>query len=217
MGLCNLQRGASIFSAALGRQKIKNIVPTFKNSASDGWVWAREIRKGRKHWNPPCLQHLWESPTLCWCTSMVISEFPSGLALIDKLQSPWTTLLDFKGRIFLKKETNIMKPKINPCAWNVDVKPNTQEGREENWMGTAASRQSNTRYKIQDTISEQPQWQETSQNHTTGWQRVHRVPKPRQPENNPWWENGKCCFRGAEALISSQAPLASLAALWNLG
>lgn len=146
MGLCNPQRGASIFSAALERQKMKNIVPTFKNSAS-GRVWAREIRKEIEHRNPPCLQHLWESPMLCWCTSVVISEFPSGLALIDKLQSPWTTLLDFKGWVF-KKETKITKPKINPCVWNVDVKPNTQEGREENWMGRAVSRQRNTRCKI---------------------------------------------------------------------
>lgn len=52
MGLCNLQRGASIFSAALERQKMKNIVPTSKNPASDGWVWAMEIRKETEHLNP---------------------------------------------------------------------------------------------------------------------------------------------------------------------
>lgn len=111
MGLYNLQRGASIFSAALGRQKMKNIVPTSKNSASDGWERAMEIRKGIKPLNPPCFQHLWESPTLCSCTCMGISKFPSGLALIDKLQSPWTTLLDFKGWIFFKKKQKLWDQK----------------------------------------------------------------------------------------------------------
>lgn len=43
---------------------------------------------------------------------------------------------------------------------------------------------------------------------------THRVPKAREPENNPQGEHGERCSRGAEALISSQAPPASLR---NLG
>lgn len=174
---------------------MKNIVPTSKNSASDGGVWAREIKE-IKHWNPPCLQHLWESPTLC--TSVVISEFPSGLPLIDKLQWPWTTLLEFKGWI-LNKKLKWWNQRRNPRVRNVYM--NTQEWREENWMGSTVSK------ATQDARSEQPRWQ-------GDLSKIHRVPKPRQPENNLQWEDGKRCFRGAEALIYSQAPPASLR---NLG
>lgn len=90
-GICS-EELLVLFSAPSERQKMKNIVPASKNPASDGWVWARKIRKETKHrlkgLRPTRLQQLWKS-RLGSRTEAVISEFSAralGVALIDKLQ-----------------------------------------------------------------------------------------------------------------------------------